>query len=239
MVVITYSCSNPKQTTTVKGDPNLTHAVSCNGIYVYVDASANVSLVDDSFFIVFCCCLILTEYHNRPICSRLTPSWFACRVRQTWMAWLNRSGISIQNRCHNHDKQSTTTGAVSKWTCHLISTTILVLKIRLFRARLTLAMGIPIPQKTIFFHWNKALHIYITYTCTILQVQPGDVLFVAAYSHGEYDVAVPYDIGDPEICGTSYKATFQLDPPMITNVTAMSECWMLSLQLELWKTPYM
>ena len=37
MDVIIYSCSNPCQTTTVKGAPDITHAVSGNGIYVYVD----------------------------------------------------------------------------------------------------------------------------------------------------------------------------------------------------------
>ena len=93
----------------------------------------------------------------------------------------------------------------------------------------------PYTPKDNFLYWNKALYINRTCTCIILQVQPGDVLFIGAYSHGESGVAVPYDIGDPAICGTSYKATFHYDPPVITNVTTMSECWMLSLKLDLKK----
>ena len=71
----------------------------------------------------------------------------------------------------------------------------------------------------------------------MLQVQPGDAPFVAAFSYDEAELSVPYDIGDPEICGTSYKATYRGTWPVIENVTVMSECWMLSLQLELKEIP--
>ena len=67
----------------------------------------------------------------------------------------------------------------------------------------------------------------------VLQLQPGDMLWVSAHASGEAQWSVPYDIGDPEICGTSYTALYWEDQRVFTDVKTMSESWMPSLQAEL------